>query len=110
MDLKARAIIGVSKTGRSVRGISKFHPECPIVGCSTFSTVCRQMNLMWGVTPILISEQEDPMVLFEYAVEEAEKNGCVSKGDLTVITAGMPLGKAGTTNMIRVHCVGEDYN
>ena len=67
-------------------------------------------NRMQAVTPILISEQEDPMVLFEYAVEEAEKNGCVSKGDLTVITAGMPLGKAGTTNMIRVHCVGEDYN
>lgn len=110
MDLEARAIIGVSKTGNSVRGISKFHPSCPIIGCSTFSYVCRQMNLMWGVIPMLISEKEEPMQLFEYAVEEAEGAGYIRKGDLTVMTAGMPLGRAGTTNMIRVHRVGDDYN
>lgn len=109
MDLDAKAIISVSKTGRSVGGISKFRPDCPIVGCSTFSNVCRQMNLMWDVVPMLIGEKEDPMELFEYAVDEAEKNGYVSDGDITVITAGMPLGKSGTTNMIRVHKVGEEY-
>ncbi len=109
MDLDAKAIISVSKTGRSVGGISKFRPDCPIVGCSTFSNVCRQMNLMWDVVPMLIGEKEDPMELFEYAVDEAEKNGYLSDGDITVITAGMPLGKSGTTNMIRVHKVGEEY-
>ena len=109
MDLDAKAIISVSKTGRSVGGISKFRPDCPIVGCSTFSNVCRQMNLMWDVVPMLIGEKEDPMELFAYAVDEAEKNGYLSDGDITVITAGMPLGKSGTTNMIRVHKVGEEY-
>ena len=110
MDLGASAIIGVTKTGYSVRRLSKFHPECAIIGCSTFSNVCRQMNLMWGVTPMLIGEQEEPMYLFEYAVKEAERNGYIENGDITVMTAGMPLGRSGTTNMIRVHRVGDDYN
>ena len=65
---------------------------------------------MWGVVPMLITEQEDPMQLFEYAVNEAENAGYISDGDITVMTAGMPLGRSGTTNMIRVHRVGDVYN
>ncbi len=106
-DLEAKAIIAVTKSGKTVRGISKFRPACPIIGCSTFSHVCRQLNLSWGVIPLLVSEKEDAFELFEHAVDEAMKNGCLERGDTTVITAGLPLGKSGTTNMLKVQTAGE---
>ena len=106
-DLEAKAIIAVTKSGKTVRGISKFRPACPIIGCSTFSHVCRQLNLSWGVIPLLVSEKEDAFELFEHAVDEAMKNGCLERGDTTVITAGLPLGKSGTTNMLKVQTAGD---
>ena len=108
-DLDAKAIIGVSKSGKTVRGIAKFRPDCPILGCSTFSHVCRQMNLIWGVIPMLLEEKEDTFELFQYTVIEAKKHHYLQDGDVTVITAGLPLGKSGTTNMIKVQIVGEEY-
>lgn len=106
-DLNATAVIAVTKSGKTVRGISKFRPACPILGCSTFSHVCRQLNLCWGVIPMLVKEKEDTFELFEHAVEEGKKNGYLNDGDITVITAGLPLGKSGTTNMLKVQKVGE---
>jgi len=105
-DLDAAAIITVTKSGRTARMISKNRPDCPIVGCSTYEHICRQLNLSWGVTPLLIEEKEDTDDLFEHAVDIALKNGLVSQGELVVITAGVPLGISGTTNIIKVHVAG----
>ncbi len=105
-DLGARAIITVTKSGGTARQLSKFRPLYPIVGCTTEENVCRQLNLSWGVTPLLIQEESDTDTLFEHAVEAAQKADVVESGDIVVITAGMPLGVSGTTNMMKVHVVG----
>ena len=101
-DLGAKAIITVTKSGSTARMISKHRPQCMIIGCTTNRTVCRQMNMSWGVVPLMCEEKENTDELFSHAVEVAEKNGLVGKGDLVVITAGIPLGISGTTNMLKV--------
>ena len=105
-DLGAKAIITVTKSGMTARQLSKFRPLYPIVGCTTDDHVYRQLNLSWGVSPLLIDEETDTDALFDHAVDAAEKAGLVASGDLVVITAGMPLGVSGTTNMMKVHVVG----
>lgn len=105
-DLGAKAILTVSKTGQTARMLSKYRPECPIICGTTEVKVRRQMNLSWGVTPIIVQEMDNTDELFEHVVNVAEKLGLVSSGDLTVITAGVPLGVSGTTNLLKVHLVG----
>ena len=106
MDLNAAAIITVSKSGRTARMISKFRPTCPIIACTMSESVWRRLNLSWGVQPVIITERETTDDLFETAVEAAQKKGYVKQGDITVITAGVPLGVSGTTNMLKVQVVG----
>ena len=101
-DLGAKAIITVTKSGSTARMISKHRPQCMIIGCTTDETVCRQMNLSWGVVPFLCDEKKNTDELFSHAVEVARKNGLVTAGDVVVITAGIPLGISGTTNMLKV--------
>ncbi len=105
-DLGAKAILTVSKTGTTARMISKYRPECPIICGTTEPKVRRQMNLSWGVIPIVVEEKDNTDVLFEHVVDVAQKNGLVQSGDLTVITTGVPLGVSGTTNLLKVHLVG----
>lgn len=106
IDLNAAAIITVTQSGRTARMISKYRPDCPIIGGSMSKKVCRQLNLSWGVTPLEVERKEDADELFEHAVDVAEKAGLISMGDITVITAGVPLGVSGTTNIIKVHVAG----
>jgi len=105
-DLGASAILTVTKSGRTAKMISKYRPNCPIICCTTDETVCRQLNLSWGVTPLMLDEASNTDELFERAVEAGEKAGLLHDGELVVITAGVPLGVSGTTNMMKVHVVG----
>lgn len=105
-DLGAAAILTVSKTGQTARMISKYRPNCPIICGTTEPKVRRQMNLSWAVIPIVVDEKNNTDDLFEHVVNVAESNGLVKSGDLTVITAGVPLGVSGTTNLLKVHLVG----
>lgn len=73
-----------------------------IIRRTTDKKVWRQTNLSWGVTPLLCEEKYNTDELFSHAVEIAEKSGLVKKGDIVVITAGIPLGVSGTTNMLKV--------
>ncbi len=102
MDVGAAAIITVTLSGFTAEAISRFKPACPIIGCAANERVCRQLNLLWGVNPLQVSKEETTDALFDAAVSEAKKAGYVKAGDVVVITAGIPLGKAGTTNMIHV--------
>ena len=105
-DLSAAAIVTVTKSGRTARMISKYRPNCTIIGECLTEKVCRQLNLEWGVEPILITEEQDASQLFEKAVDVAEAAGFVSKGELVVLTGGVPLGVSGTTNLIKVQVAG----
>lgn len=102
MTLNAAAIITVTMSGFTAGMISRYKPGCPIIGCSVNPRVCRQMNLLWGVKPVLMEKQEDADELFEEAVRASIKEGLIKKGDTVVITAGLPLAVPGNTNMIRV--------
>lgn len=105
LDLNAKAIVTVTKSGRSARMISRYRPESDIIGCATTERVCRQLSMSWGVTPVLIKEEKEVFDLFDKAIAAAEKIGLLHKGDLTVITSGVPIGMSGTTNMIKVQIV-----
>lgn len=105
MDLNAAAIITVTLSGFTAEAISRFKPQNPILGCTIGRKVSRQLNLLWGVKPLVIKEEESAERLFAAAVAEAKRAGCVKSGDTVVITAGVPLGMAGTTNMIHVMVV-----
>ena len=102
MDLNAAAIITVTMSGYTAEAISRFKPSCPIIGCAVNERVCDQLNLLWGVNPLLIKEEENSEELFADAVTAAKEAGYVNTGDIVVITAGVPLGITGTTNMIHV--------
>mgnify|MGYP001625162494 FL=1 len=106
-DLGANVIITVTKSGTTARMISRFRPVTPIVGCSPCEKVCRQLSMSWGVTPMMIEEQTTSDALFEHAIKEAASHEYVEYGDLAVITAGLPIGVAGTTNILKVQIVGD---
>ncbi|MEZ3452988.1 MAG: pyruvate kinase, partial [Oscillospiraceae bacterium] len=101
-DIGAKAVITVTKSGSTARNLSKFRPSCMIIGCTPSETVLRQMSMSWGVYPVLMDEKESTDELFDCAVKAAEAAGYISKGDVVVLTAGIPLGVAGTTNMLKV--------
>lgn len=107
MDLGAKAIITVSKSGHTAQMISKYRPGCLIVGCTPDEKTCRKLNMSWGIAPIMIKEEYSMEILFLHATEAAERAGYVSQGDMTVLTAGVPLGKPGNTNLIKATVVGE---
>ncbi len=106
-DLNASAILTVTKTGTSARMISRYRPGCQIIGCTIDEKVGRQLNLSWGVRPLLIMEENDVIELFNHSVSNARDYGFLNPGELVVITSGVPLGMAGTTNMIKVQTVQE---
>lgn len=105
-DLNAAAIITVTKSGRTARMVSKYRPNCPIVGGCLTQNIYRQLALSWGVIPLLLEEKSQAEELFDYAVDAAEKVGIIEQGDIVVLTAGVPLGVSGTTNLIKVQVAG----
>lgn len=102
MDLDAAAIITVTISGFTANMISRHKPSCPIIACSVSPKSCRQLNMYWGVTPLWIARESTADDLFEEAVRTAISAGYIKKGDVVVLTAGVPLGVSGKTNMIRV--------
>ena len=104
-DLNAKAVITVTKSGRSARAISRYRPACPIIGCTMEEKVSRQINLSWGVYPIVIKEEKNVFDLFAHSIVGAKEHGYLESGDTVVITSGVPIGKSGTTNMMKVDTV-----
>lgn len=101
-DIGAKAVITVTKSGSTARNLSKFRPSCMIVGCTPSEIVLRQMSLSWGVEPVLIDEKENTDELFDSAIKASVEAKLINIDDIVVITAGIPLGIAGNTNMLKV--------
>ncbi len=102
MHLGAEAIITVTMSGFTAGMISRYKPGSRIIGCSVNPRVCRQMALLWGVTPMLMTKEDNTEDLFEEAVMLAKRQGLIHDNNRVVLTAGIPLGVSGSTNMIRV--------
>ena len=106
-DLEASAIITVTQSGQTARMISKYRPQMPIVGCTTQLATYRHLCMSWGVIPVLCEEQKTEDDLFNHAIARAKERGIIKDGDLVAITAGVPLGIPGTTNLLKIRTVGD---
>ena len=101
-DIGAKAIITVTISGFTANRLSRYKPTCPIIACTISESVACQMNVLFDVFPLNIPQEDREEMLFDAAVDAAKKAGYVEKGDNIVLTAGVPLGVAGNTNMTRV--------
>ncbi|GMK38458.1 pyruvate kinase [Paenibacillus sp. CCS19] len=107
LDLEAGAIVTSTESGYTARMVSKYRPKSPIIAVTPNESVMRRLALVWGVVPAYGAEAETTDGMFETAVKGALATGIVGLGDTVVITAGVPVGRAGTTNLIKIHHIGE---
>ena len=107
MDISANAIITVTKSGETARLLCKYRPNTPIIACVLTENVARQLSISWGITPVVMEYAHDTDELINKSVAAAQRDGLIHSGDLAVITAGVPVGVSGTTNMIKAHLVGD---
>ena len=105
MDLEAAAILTPTQAGYTARMISRFHPGCLVVAMTTQERVRRQLAIAWGVVPCLTGSVDSTDRLFALCMDLAKKEGLVQPGETVVITAGVPIGKSGSTNLIKVQTV-----
>lgn len=105
--LDAKAIISCTASGNTSRVISKFKPKTNSIAATTTERVARQLSVVWGVYPIVIQDAIETDELIDRAIFGAINEGFVSEGDITVVTAGIPLGISGNTNLIKVHTIGD---
>ncbi|MGO1469664.1 MAG: pyruvate kinase [Tissierella sp.] len=106
-DLRAEAIITATSSGHTSKSISKFKPRTPIIAATNTKRVMRRLSLVWGVYPVLAPTSSTTDEVVSNSVEAAIEGGYVKEGDLIVITAGVPVGLSGTTNLIKVHTIGK---
>ena len=106
LDVNAAAIVTVSESGNTARLLSKYRPTQPIIACVMDEQVQRQLSLSWGITSLLMGPAKSTDELIEMSTALAQKNGYLHNGELAVVTAGVPVGVSGTTNMIKIHMVG----
>ena len=104
--LEAKAIISVTLSGHTARMVSKFRPSCPIIATTVSKKVYQQLSISWGVIPVLCEIKQTTDELFDQAVDKAVETGLVQNGDLVVMSAGIPVGVSGTTNILKVHIIG----
>jgi pyruvate kinase len=107
MDLGASAIITATSSGYTSKAISKFRPKSPIIAATTTESVMRRLSLVWGVYPVLSPYSNSTDDVIELSIQSAVDKGYIKEGDLVVITAGIPVGTSGSTNLIKVHTIGK---
>ncbi|WP_297392174.1 pyruvate kinase [uncultured Peptoniphilus sp.] len=106
-DLGAEAIITATTSGNTSRAIAKFRPETPIIASTPFEKVKNQLSLVWGITPVKVLNFKDTDNLIDASMEVAVSKGLIKSGDLVVLTAGVPAGIAGSTNLLKIENVSE---
>ena len=106
-QLRAKAIITCTASGNTAKAVSKFRPRTNIIACTIDEKVARRLSVSWGVYPIIVDTAYETDELIERAIVGALKENYVQEGDLTVLTAGIPLGVSGTSNLIKVHVIGD---
>ncbi|MFB6467714.1 pyruvate kinase [Cytobacillus sp. Hz8] len=107
LNLDVHAIITPTASGHTARMISKYRPEAPIIAVTSNDYVCRRLSLVWGVYPQIGQKSTSTDDMLDIAVQESLNSGIVKHGDLVVITAGVPAGEVGTTNMMKIHVLGD---
>jgi len=106
-DLNAKAILTPTESGQTANLVSKYRPLSPIIAITPNEKVMKKLSLTWGVYPVLGQRIENTDEMLQAAVDAALEVGYIHQGDLVIITAGVPVGKVGTTNLMKVHLVGD---
>ncbi|KAB2953298.1 pyruvate kinase [Heliorestis acidaminivorans] len=106
-DLSAKAIITLTKSGSTARMVSRYRPKCNIIASTPEDAVTRQLAIVWGVEPMRVKETKGTDAMLAEAIECAQLENRIISGDLVVVTAGVPVGVSGTTNMVKVHITGK---
>lgn len=107
LEMKAAAILTATSSGFTASCVSRMRPKAPIVACTTNLATCRRLSLVWGVYPMVMGEATSTDRIFDIAVDLAKRGGFVTEGDIVVISAGVPVGVSGATNLLKVQLVGE---
>lgn len=107
LNLRVQAILAPTESGHTAKMISKYRPGSPVIAVTSTARTARKLTLIWGVQPIVGTRVESTDEMLEVAVEEALKHGLIKHGDLVIITAGVPVGEAGTTNLMKLRVIGD---
>ncbi|WP_409297268.1 pyruvate kinase [Peribacillus sp. SCS-26] len=107
LNLEAGAIITPTESGHTARMISKYRPKAPIVAVTSCEKVARRLSLVWGVYAEIGPKASSTDEMLDVSIEKSMDSGIVSHGDLVVITAGVPVGEAGTTNLMKIHVLND---
>ena len=108
LNLNVKAIVAATESGSTARTISKYRPHSDIIAVTPNEETARQLTIVWGVQPVVKKGRKSTDALLNNAVATAVETGRVSNGDLIIITAGVPTGETGTTNMMKIHLVGDE--
>lgn len=107
LQLDAAAILTATESGHTARMISKYRPKASIIAVTSCEKVCKKLSLVWGVAPKFGKSAETTDEMLQITVDEALKTNLVKRGDLVIITAGVPVGEIGTTNLLKIHVIGD---
>ncbi|MEG0470732.1 MAG: pyruvate kinase, partial [Solibacillus sp.] len=107
INLGVKAVLAPTESGNTARMIAKYRPGVSIIAVTSQPTTAQKLTLVWGVKPIVTSRVKTTDEILELSVDEALKHEFVNHGDVVVITAGVPVGEAGTTNLMKVHVIGD---
>ena len=102
MDLGAKAILAFTLSGFTAQQVSAFRPDCRVIACTSSELTCRQLRMTWGVEALFVKDEENLDDLFASGIEAVVEHGMLQKGDMVVLTAGVPIGVSGSTNFIKV--------
>ncbi len=106
-DLSAAAIITPTHRGATARKVSKYRPGCDLIATTENERVYNQLSCVWGVMPLMVSHSDNTDEMVNRSIAAAQEHGLLSVGDVAIVTAGVPVGMSGTTNLIRVHVIGD---
>ncbi|MCY1047876.1 pyruvate kinase [Mammaliicoccus sciuri] len=108
LNLNVESIVAATESGATAQTISKYRPHSHIIAVTPNETTARHMTLVWGVLPVVKKGKQTTDELLNNAVSTAVNTGLVDNGDLIIITAGVPTGETGTTNLMKIHLVGDE--
>ncbi|MCP3025457.1 pyruvate kinase [Halobacillus sp. A5] len=107
INLKVNAVVTPTESGHTARMISKYRPQAPIVAITSSERVNRKLSLVWGVYAVMGPQSESTDDMLDVAVDRGLASGVVTRGDRVIITGGVPVGESGTTNLMKVHVIGD---
>ncbi|MFG6148290.1 pyruvate kinase [Halobacillus sp. B23F22_1] len=107
INLQVNAVVTPTESGHTARMISKYRPQAPIVAITSSERVNRKLSLVWGVYAVMGPQSESTDDMLDVAVDRGLASGIVARGDRVIITGGVPVGESGTTNLMKVHVIGD---